>query len=84
MRIEYTGDGKVTRLEPFEDGRPPHGSGNWTSGNAKALSMWFRGDPSNAPGQMFAQLLSSVPSGHTAKLSYDGDPEYLTVPEWQE
>jgi len=85
MRVEYIGDGAVSRLEPFRDGQDPHEpSGDWTLGGAKALVIYFRGDPDNAPGQMFAQLTTTVPSAHTQRVMYDGDPEDLLIPEWIE
>jgi len=85
MRVEYTGDGAVNRIDPFGDGADPHEwSGDWTLGGTEALSIYFRGDPDNAPGMMFAQLTTTVESAHTQRVVYDGDPENLTIPEWQE
>jgi hypothetical protein len=85
MRVEYTGSGAVSRLEPFGDGKHPHGwNGDFSLATAQALSLWFKGDPSNAPGMMFAQLTTVVPSGHTQRVIYDGDPEDLQKPIWQE
>ena len=85
MRVEYTGDGAVKRLEPFGDGAHPHDwNGDFSLGQAQALSLWFRGDPDNAPGAMFAQLTTVVPSVHTQRVVYDGDPEDLLNPKWQE
>jgi hypothetical protein len=85
MRVDYTGSGAVTRLEPFGDGKHPHGwNGDFSLGQAQALSLWFKGDPDNAPGAMFAQLTTVVPSGHTQRVMYDGDPEDLQQPGWQE
>ncbi|MHC4734168.1 MAG: LamG-like jellyroll fold domain-containing protein, partial [Planctomycetota bacterium] len=85
MRVEYTGSGAVTRLEPFGDGKHPHGwNGDFSLGQGQALALWFKGDPGNAPGAMFAQLTTVVPSGHTQRVMYDGDPEDLQKPYWQE
>ena len=85
MRVEYTGSGAVTRLEPFGDGKHPHGwNGDFSLGGAQALSLWFKGDPDNAPGTLFAQLTTVVPSGHTQRVLYDGDPEDLMTAEWKE
>jgi len=85
MRVDYTGDGAVKRLEPFGDGAHPHGwNGDFSLGRAQALSLWFRGDTGNAPGTMFAQLTTVVPSVHTQRVVYDGDPEDLMNPKWQE
>jgi hypothetical protein len=85
MRVDYTGSGAVSRLEPFVDGKHPHGqNGDFSLGQAQALSLWFKGDPDNAPGAMFAQLTTVVPSGHTQRVMYDGDPTDLQIPYWQE
>jgi hypothetical protein len=85
MRVSYTGSGAVSRLEPFGDGKHPHGqNGDFSLATAQALSLWFKGDPDNAPGMMFAQLTTVVPSGHTQRVIYDGDPEDLQKPVWQE
>ncbi|MHC4085013.1 MAG: LamG-like jellyroll fold domain-containing protein [Planctomycetota bacterium] len=85
MRVEYTGSGAVTRLEPFGDGKHPHGhNGDFSLGGAQALSLWFKGDPDNAPGTLFAQLTTVVPSGHTQRVLYDGDPEDLQSGDWVE
>ena len=85
MRVDYTGSGAVTRLEPFGDGAHPHGdNGDFSLGQAQAMTVWFRGHPENAPGAMFAQLTTVVPSGHTQRVVYDGDPEDLLNPNWQE
>ena len=85
MRVEYTGSGAVTRLAPFDDGAHPHGwNADFSLGQAQAMSLWFRGNPGNAPGAMFAQLTTVVPSAHTQRVLYDGDPEDLLNPNWQE
>jgi hypothetical protein len=85
MRVEYTGSGAVTRLEPFHDGKHPHGlNADFSLGQAQALTLYFKGDPDNAPGALFAQLTTVVPSGHTQRVLYDGDPEDLMLPDWKE
>ena len=85
MRVEYTGSGAVTRLEPWNDGKHPHGwNGDFTLGKAQALTLYFKGDPDNAPGILFAQLTTVVPSGHTQRVLYDGDPEDILMPDWKE
>jgi hypothetical protein len=85
MKVTYSGSGAVSRLEPFGDGKHPHGhNGDFSLGTAQALALWFKGHPDNAPGAMFAQLTTVVPSGHTQRVMYDGDPEDLQIPEWQE
>jgi hypothetical protein len=85
MKIDYTGDGGVVRLDPFGDGAHPHGhNGDWTLGNAKVWTMYFRGDPGNAPGQMFAQLTTAASSSNIQRVIYDGNPLDLMNPNWQE
>jgi hypothetical protein len=85
MRVDYTGSGAVTRLEPWDDGKHPHGwNGDFSLGQAQTLTMWFKGSPENAPGKMFAQLTTVVPSGHTQRVVYDGDPEDLQDGTWQQ
>ncbi|MBW8039049.1 MAG: hypothetical protein FVQ85_03520 [Planctomycetes bacterium] len=85
MRVEYTGNGAVSRLEPFGDGKHPKGwNGDFSLGQAQALSLWFKGRPDNAPGTLFAQLTTVVPSGHTQRVLYSGDPEDLLSGEWKE
>jgi hypothetical protein len=72
MRLEYCRPGVVKRLVPFAD---------FSSGNAKALTMWVKGDPMNTSGTLFAELSSVSPSYVDAKVTYDGD---LTDTEWRE
>jgi hypothetical protein len=72
MRIEYCRPGIVKRLTPFAD---------FSSGNAKALTMWVKGDPMNTSGQLFAELVTISASYKDAKVTYDGD---ITDPEWRE
>jgi hypothetical protein len=82
MRVDYTGSGAVTRLEPWDDGKHPHGwNGDFSLGKAQAMSLWVKGDPENAPGTLFAQLTTVVPSGHTQRVMYDGD---ITSGDWEE
>jgi hypothetical protein len=85
MAVEYTGSGAVTRLEPFHDGKHPHGeNADFSLGQAQVLTLYFRGHPENAPGSLFAQLTTVVPSGHTQRVIYDGDPEDLLTTGWKE
>jgi len=51
---------------------------DWTKGGAKALTLWFYGDPDNAAGateQMYLKL-------NGAKLPYDGDMTDITEESW--
>jgi hypothetical protein len=68
------------RLAPFAD---------WTKGGAKALVIWFRGNPGNA-GELAVMSVTLrdhplTPDGrHAATVPYDGDREDLNSGEWQE
>jgi hypothetical protein len=82
MRVEYTGSGAVSRLVPWDDGKHPHGwNSDFSLGKAQAMVLWVKGDPENAPGTLFAQLTTVVPSGHTQRVMYDGD---ITSGDWEE
>jgi len=74
MRVDFTGDGKVTRPAPFE---------NWTLGEAKSWVLYFKGDPDNEPEDMYVMLKSNRPSAKDVKLSYQGDISDLKIPYWQ-
>ncbi|MFQ6035968.1 MAG: LamG-like jellyroll fold domain-containing protein [Sedimentisphaerales bacterium] len=49
---------------------------DWTKHGIKTLSLWFYGDPSNAPEQMYVKLNGS-------KVAYDGDAANITRVGWQ-
>jgi hypothetical protein len=72
--------GQARRDAPFAD---------WTKGAAKALTLWFRGNPGNA-GELAAMYVTLrdhplTPDGrHSATVPYNGDREDLNVDEWQE
>ena len=76
MKIESTGSGKVNRDVPFED---------WGSGDAKAMVMYFRGDPANVIDDMYMALdvKGPVELAHTS-FSYEGDVDDLSSGDWTE
>jgi hypothetical protein len=49
---------------------------NWTIGSARALSLWFYGDPNNATTEQMYVKLNSV------KIIYNGDPSDIANPQW--
>ena len=49
---------------------------NWTANNLLTLSLWFYGDPTNVPGQLYVKV-------NGAQVLYDGDAGNLTRPVWQ-
>ncbi len=69
MKVEFGGPWQVMRIPPFED---------FTAGKAKALTMYFKGDAGNTPGQLFAQINPGC------TVEYDGSPEDLMNPDWTE
>ncbi|MHC4640923.1 MAG: LamG-like jellyroll fold domain-containing protein [Planctomycetota bacterium] len=69
MRLVFGGPFQVMRIPPFED---------WTAGNARALTMYFKGDADNTPGQLFVQLQGGC------TVEYSGSPDDLMNPDWQE
>ncbi len=51
---------------------------DWTLGSAKALSLWFYGDPNNAITERMYVKLNDV------KVAYDGDPADIAEPQWKQ
>ncbi len=49
---------------------------NWTSNGIQTLSLWFRGDTANVPGQLYAKI-------NGVKVLYDGDASNLKGEAWQ-
>ncbi len=49
---------------------------NWTIGSARALSLWFYGDPNNATTEQMYVKLNGV------KIIYNGDPSDIADPQW--
>ena len=51
-------------------------SQNWTDHGIQTLSLWFRGDATNVPGQLYVKI-------NGVKVPYDGDAANLKKPIWQ-
>jgi hypothetical protein len=51
-------------------------SQNWTDHGIRTLSLWFFGDPTNVPGQLYVKI-------NGVRISYDGAAGDLTAPGWQ-
>ncbi|UCE47901.1 MAG: LamG domain-containing protein, partial [Phycisphaerales bacterium] len=49
---------------------------NWTEHGAQSLSLWFFGDASNVPGQLYIKV-------NRVKVSYDREAANLSIPVWQ-
>jgi len=49
---------------------------NWTSHGIQTLSLWFHGDATNVPGQLYVKI-------NSVKVPYDGDASNLKKPVWQ-
>ncbi|MDI6450388.1 sugar-binding protein [Anaerobaca lacustris] len=54
---------------------------DWTSNGADSLSLYFRGNGTNAPQMLYVAIEDSA--GQTATVSY-GDPEAVLATEWQQ
>jgi len=54
---------------------------DWTSNGADSLSLYFRGNATNAPQMLYVAIEDSA--GQTATVSY-GDPEAVLATEWQQ
>jgi hypothetical protein len=56
---------------------------DWTMSGVHHLSLWFHGYEYNlADDQMYVRLKDGT--GHTASIPYEGDPNNITLEEWQE
>jgi hypothetical protein len=49
---------------------------NWTDNSVQTLSLWFFGDPSNVPGQLYVKI-------NGVQVDYDGDSANLSQALWQ-
>ncbi len=56
---------------------------NWTANNAKALVLYFKGDPCNATEQMYIALADSTNPGNVVVAPYDGDANDIKSTDWQ-
>ncbi|MBW1945536.1 MAG: discoidin domain-containing protein, partial [Deltaproteobacteria bacterium] len=50
-------------------------SQDWTVNGIKTLSLWFRGDPANVPGQLYVKV-------NNAKAPFDGSAAAISTPFW--
>ena len=59
---------------------------NWTLNNAKALGLYFKGDPGNATdvnSQMYVGLSDTDTPGNVVVVPYDGDADDIKDATWQ-
>ena len=49
---------------------------DWTAHGVKTLSLWFAGDGTNVPGQLYVKV-------NGVQVNYDGDAANLTLAGWQ-
>ncbi|MBL7186989.1 MAG: LamG domain-containing protein [Phycisphaerae bacterium] len=49
---------------------------DWTDHGIQTLSLWFFGDPTNAPGQLYVKI-------NGVRANYDGGVGSLVIPGWQ-
>jgi hypothetical protein len=49
---------------------------NWTANGVQVLSLWFFGNPTNVPGQLYVKI-------NGVKVNYDGDSGNLLQSLWQ-
>jgi len=49
---------------------------DWTTNGIQTLSLWFFGDPTNVPGQLYVKI-------NGFEVQYDGDASNLTQAVWQ-
>ena len=73
MPLFYDNTGTARYSEAELPLSPPQ---DWTKHGAKALSLWFYGEPNNVAEQMYVKLNGS-------KVTYDGDADNLTRIPWQ-
>ncbi len=88
MRYEFNND----LYEPYySEVRATIGSGldeldiasNWLDTGAKALTLWFYGQPENdANEQMYVKLTDGNTPANTAKIIYNGDMNDIRHPVW--
>jgi hypothetical protein len=79
LRLEYGGFGSATCATPFDD---------WTSGNAKALTLYFKGDPANIlrnnPLRVALTARDSTGAYRFVSIPWEGDLDALLSPDWTE
>jgi len=74
MPFFYDNSGTATHSEAELTLSPAQ---DWTKHGVKALVLWFYGDPTNAPEQMYVKL-------NDAKVVYPGDADDLKEGWWQQ
>ena len=82
MRMEYDNSPDGYRYQGLSGRDAPFG--DFAAGGAKALSMWFRGDPGNAADMAIMYVTLRDDSEFPATVYYDGDRSDLNMDEWQE
>ncbi len=80
MKVDIGSTGEVSRSTPF---------GDWDSGNAKAMVLYFKGDPGNVIDDMYMALATSASAQASvitpaSSFSYDGDMNDLKSGDWTE
>ena len=60
----------------FSEAERTFAAQNWTNYGIKTLSLWFRGDGANVPGQLYVKI-------NGIKVLYDGEASNLKKPIWQ-
>jgi len=55
---------------------------DWTEEGIEVLSLWFYGDPANAPEQMYVALANA--NGPTAVVVYNDNPDPVLICTWTE
>jgi hypothetical protein len=81
MPFEYNNSGtggKARYSETFREWASPQ---NWARNNVKALSLWFYGDPANAPETLYVAVEDSAGQ---VRVANHPDREALQVTAWQE
>ncbi|MHC4519596.1 MAG: LamG domain-containing protein, partial [Planctomycetota bacterium] len=73
MPLEYNNTGGITVSEATRTFDEPQ---DWTQNGVRGLLIWFYGDPTNDPAQMYIMI-------DNTKVPYDGDAENLTRTPWQ-
>jgi len=76
MPLSYTNEAGVTNSEATMTLTAPR---DWTAAGVVDLSLWFRGDPTNAAEPLYAAISNS--GGARAAVAYD-DPAAATVSVW--
>ena len=76
MPLSYTNEAGVTNSEATMTLTVPR---DWTAAGVVDLSLWFRGDPTNAAEPLYAAISNS--GGARAAVAYD-DPAAATVSVW--